>query len=261
MRRFMLRAIIRRPSPAIADGERTHMDRAPIDMGRALAQHAAYGEALGRAGFAVTTLPALNGFPDCSFVEDTALIVPEVAIALHPGAASRVGEVDSIAAVFPTDRPHARIAAPDRIDGGDVLVVRKQIFVGLSARTTADGVASLAEIVSPFGYRVKGIQLGAALHLKTAVTALADDLLLHNPVWIDAARFEGFRALAIDPTEPFAANILRLPDRIFSQTMHPRTTDIVARAGFDVEIVDLSELAKAEAGLTCSSLLIAPPVH
>jgi dimethylargininase len=257
----MRRAIIRCPSPALADGERTHMDRTPIDMDRAIAQHQAYGAALERAGFAVTTLPALDGFPDCSFVEDTALILPEVAVALHPGAASRVGEVDSIAAVFPTDRPHARIPAPNRIDGGDVLVVKKQIFVGLSARTTADGVASLAEIVLPFGYQVRGILLGAALHLKTAVTALVDDLLLYNPAWIDAAQFEGFRALAIDPAEPFAANILRLPDGIFSQAMHPQTSAIVQRAGFPVEIVDLSELAKAEAGLTCSSLLIEPPSH
>jgi dimethylargininase len=257
----MHRAIIRRPSPALADGERTHMGRAPIDMGRATAQHIAYGEALERASYTVTVLPALDGYPDCSFVEDVALILPEIAIALHPGAASRIGEVDSIAAAVPADRPHAAIAAPNRIDGGDILVVGQRIFVGLSARTTADGVASLATLVSPHGYQVRGIALGAALHLKTAVTALADDLLLYNPAWIDAASFAGFRALAIDPTEPFAANILRLPDRIFSQAMHPRTTAIVERAGFAVEVVDLSELAKAEAGLTCSSLIIAPPSH
>jgi dimethylargininase len=261
MRPVMYRAIIRRPSPALANGERTHMDRAPIDMARANRQHEAYGAALQRAGIAVTVLPALEGFPDCSFVEDTALILPEVAIALHPGAASRVGEVDSVAVAFPQDRPHARIPSPNRIDGGDILVVGKRIFVGLSARTTADGVTALSDIVSPYGYQVRGIALGAALHLKTAITALADDLLLYNPAWIDTAHFEGFHALTIDPTEPFAANILRLPDRIFSQTMHPRTTDIVRRAGFDVEVIDLGELAKAEAGLTCSSLLIAPPSH
>ena len=255
------RAIIRRPSTAMDQGERTHLDRVPIDHEIALAQHTAYGAALETAGLGVHVLPALDGFPDCSFVEDNALILPEIAIALYPGAASRVGEVLSIAAHFPDDRPVASIAAPARIDGGDILVVGKQIFVGLSARTTSGGVAALAAFVAPHGYSVSGVRLGDALHLKTAVTALSDDLLLHNPAWVDAALFPGFNAVAVAPDEPFAANILRLPDRILSQTAHPRTTAIVAAAGFAVETVDMSELAKAEAGLTCSSLIIAPSAH
>jgi dimethylargininase len=255
------RAIIRRPSSAMEQGERTHLDRMPIDYDLALAQHTAYGTALEAAGLDVRVLPALEGYPDCSFVEDTALILPEIAIALRPGAASRVGEVPSVAAHFPDDRPVASIAAPAQIDGGDILVVGKQIFVGLSARTTAGGVAALASFVQPHGYTVKGVRLGDALHLKTAATALSDDLLLYNPAWVDAALFPVFKAIAIAPDEPFAANILRLPDRILSQTAHPRTTAIVAAAGFAVETVDMSELAKAEAGLTCSSLIIAPAAH
>jgi dimethylargininase len=255
------RAIIRRPSPAMDQGERTHLDRVPIDHDVALAQHTAYGAALERAGLDVTVLPALDGFPDCSFVEDTALILPELSIALRPGAASRVGEVPSVAAYFPDDRPVASISGPAQIDGGDILVVGRRIFVGLSARTTGEGVAALARLVAPHGYTVGGVRLGDALHLKTAVTALSDDLLLCNPAWIDAAIFSGFRVLAVSPDEPFAANILRLPDRILSQTAHPRTTAMVAAAGFAVETVDMSELAKAEAGLTCSSLIIAPAAH
>jgi dimethylargininase len=255
------RAIIRRPSPAMAHGERTHLNRMPIDHDVALAQHTLYGAALEATGLDVRVLPALDGFPDCSFVEDTALILPEIAIALHPGAASRVGEVPSIAALFPDDRPVASIAAPAQIDGGDILVVGRQIFVGLSARTTSGGVAALAACVEPHGYTVSGVRLGDALHLKTAVTALSDDLLLYNPAWVDASLFPGFKAVAIAPDEPFAANILRLPDRIFSQTAYPRTTAIVAAAGFPVETVDMTELAKAEAGLTCSSLIIAPAAH
>jgi dimethylargininase len=254
-------AIIRRPSPAMDQGERTHLDRVPIDHDVALSQHIAYGAALEAAGLDVTVLPALDGYPDCSFVEDTALVLPEIAIALRPGAASRIGEVPSVAAHFPDDRPVASIAALAQIDGGDILVVGKRIFVGLSARTTKEGIAALAAFVEPHGYTVGGVRLGDALHLKTAVTALSDDLLLCNPAWVEPALFPGFTAIAIAPDEPFAANILRLPDRIVSQTAHPRTTAIVAAAGFAVETVDMSELAKAEAGLTCSSLIIAPAAH
>jgi dimethylargininase len=255
------RAIIRRPSRDMAQGERTHLNRVPIDHAVAVAQHVAYGDALAAAGLDVTILPALDGYPDCSFVEDTALILPEIAVALAPGAVSRRGEVATVAAHFPADRPTAQIPPSATIDGGDILVVRNHVFVGLSSRTTEPGVAALGELLNPFGYRVTGVRLGDALHLKTAVTALSDDLLLYNPDWVDAALFAGLEALAIDPREPFAANILRLPDCVLSQSAHPRTTDIVTRAGFAVRVVDMSELAKAEAGLTCSSLIIAPATH
>ncbi len=247
-----VRAITRRPG-ALDRAELTHIARVPVDMARAAAQHAAYRAALARAGAEVVVLPALPDHPDCCFVEDTAVLLPELVIATRPGAASRQGEVGHIAAHLPSDRPRVTIAAPGTLDGGDVLVVGRDIFIGLTLRSNADAVAQVAAAAAAYGYRVTGVPLANALHLKTAVSALADDLVLVNTDWLDPAIF-GRRHIASAPGEPFAANSLTVGGTVFHAT-GPATLARIAAAGFAVEFLDISEFAKAEAGLTCLSLI------
>ncbi|KPF66934.1 hypothetical protein IP88_12550 [alpha proteobacterium AAP81b] len=235
------------------DCELTHIDRAAIDLARAEAQHAAYRAALAAAGATVSVLPALADFPDSCFVEDTAVILPEVVIRTRPGALSRQGEVARIAPHLPTDRPHVTIAALGTLDGGDVLVVGRDIFIGRTLRSNAAAVAQVAEAAGRHGYRVTGVPLAGALHLKTAASALADDLVLVNTDWLDPAIF-GRRHIAAAPGEPFAANSLTIGNTVF-HAMGEATLARIAAAGFDARCLDISEFAKAEAGLTCLSLV------
>ncbi|KAB7645510.1 dimethylargininase [Polymorphobacter fuscus] len=243
------------PGP-LARAELTHIDRVPVDMARAYAQHDAYRAALAAAGAVVTVLPSLPDFPDCCFVEDTAVILPELVIRTRPGAVSRQGEVAAIAPHLPADRPHVTVAAPGTVDGGDVLVVGRDIFIGLTLRSNAAAVAQVAEAAAPFGYRVTGVPLAQALHLKTAVSALADDLVLVNTDWVDPAIF-GRRHIASAPGEPFAANSLTIGTTVF-HAAGPATLARIAAAGFDARYLDIGEFAKAEAGLTCLSLVFRP---
>lgn len=247
--------LTRLPGDDLGAGELTHLERQPINAARAKAQHAAYRAALAECGAELVVLPALEGHPDAVFVEDALIALPEVAILTRPGAASRRGEVASLADALPADRPVAQIAAPATLDGGDVLRVGKTLFVGRSTRTSAAGIAALATIVARFSYRVVALEVDGALHLKTAATALADDLLLCNPHWIDIAQFEGLRTIAVDEREPFSANTLTTGNRIFVSAAYPRTGAIVRAAGFETLALDVSELAKAEAGLTCMSVV------
>jgi dimethylargininase len=250
--------LTRRPSARMAEAELTHLARLPIDIMLAERQHGSYRTALAAAGAVGIDLPALDGYPDCAFVEDTLVALPELFVLCRPGAASRLGEVDSVAAALPSDRPVVRIEAPATVDGGDVLWMGRTLFVGRSTRTTDAGIAALARAVASFGYHVEPVSVGAALHLKTAVTALGPDRVLINPALVDDAPFRVFEAVRPDEREPFAGNCLQIGDRIFMQAAHPRTAGRVAAAGYAVELIDISEFAKAEAGLTCMSVLIPP---
>lgn len=251
----MIHALTRLPSPALPRCELTHIAREAIDMARAEAQHAAYRAALAAAGAEVMVLPALADYPDSCFVEDTAVILPELVIRTRPGAASRQGEVAEIAPHLPGDRPQVTIAAPGTLDGGDVLVVGKDIFIGLTARSNSAAVGQVGEAAARFGYRTTAVPLAGALHLKTAASALADDLVLVNTDWLDPAIF-GRRHLASAPGEPFAANSLTIGDTVF-HAAGAATADRLAAAGCRVVRLDIGEFAKAEAGLTCLSLVFA----
>ena len=256
MDRSPLRCLTRRPSRRLAHGERTHLERVSIDFSLAEAQHEAYRAALSHNGAALIELPALDAHPDAVFVEDVVLALPEVFILCRPGAASRAAEPALLAPHLPKDRPVARLDAQATLDGGDVLCVGRTLFVGISTRTNAAAVAALASVVSRFGYRVEAVQTTGALHLKTAVTALASDLLLMNPAWLAGDAFPGWRRIHVDPGEPFAGNSLGIGDALFMQSAHQRTAEHVAAAGFAVDLMDISEFAKAEAGLTCLSVII-----
>jgi dimethylargininase len=237
------------------DGELTHVARSPIDMRLADEQHAAYRAALEQCGARVTDLPAIEAHPDGAFVEDVAVIFPQITIHCRPGAESRRGEVIAMVPNLPADRPWARIEAPATVDGGDVLCIGRSVFIGRSSRTNDAGIAAIQAHLAPHGYTVTPIDVRHSLHLKTAVTALDDDRLLINPNWVDAGKFGGRPTIEVSPDEPFGANALRIGDRIIYGAHSARTADRLEQAGYRVIRVEASEFAKAEAGMTCLSLV------
>ncbi len=251
---MIVRALVRTPSASLADGERTHLDRVPIDFARALEQHRAYRAALVSFGVELMLLPELGGHPDAVFVEDALLAFPESFVLTRPGAASRAAEPQAIAPHVGDDRPLVRLAQ-GRLDGGDVLRAGRRVFVGLSSRTDRDGAEALREALDPHGYSVEALAMADALHLKTAVTALGDDTLVVSRVWLPEPP-AGYRIIDADPAEPAGANLLWANGRALAQADAPRTIDAVRAAGFDVTALEVSEFAKAEAGLTCMSVLI-----
>ena len=255
----MARAFTRAVSPRLAECQLTHLERVPIDAARAVAQHAAYERALADAGLQIVRLPDLPDDPDAVFVEDTALLLGEHAIITRPGAASRAGETDSTATGLAGSFELHRI---DRghVDGGDVLRIGNHLYVGLSTRTDAEGIRTLAELVRPLGLEVIQARLRDCLHLKTGATFAGPDgggtpMLLYNERWIDPVQFAGVEPLAVDPHEAPAANCVRAGDRVILPAGNPRTAENLRRRGFDVVEVDVSELQKAEAGVTCMSLI------
>lgn len=249
-------ALTRAVPPSILRCELTHVQRAPIDVHRAAAQHRRYEKALEAMGCTVRRLPATPDLPDSVFVEDVAVVLPEVAVVTRPGAASRRAETASAAEALAAYRPLARIQAPGTMDGGDVLRVGRRIVVGRSARTNADGIRQLRAIASAYGYEVAAVSVAGCLHLKTAVTQVSDGAVLLNPAWIDADVFAAMDRIDVHPDEPFAANALRVGDAVLFPAAFPRTRERLEARGIAVRTVDADELAKAEAGLTCCSIIV-----
>jgi dimethylargininase len=249
-------ALTREVSPRIVECELTHLARTPIDFERARAQHAAYERALEQLGCRVERVAAAPDHPDSVFIEDTAVVVDDVAVITHPGAESRRREVDAVERALERYRPVVRITAPGTLDGGDVVVAGRRVFVGLTSRTNADGVAQLRAALAPFGFRTDAVKVTGCLHLKTAATALDDDTILLNPQWVDPAVFEPLRTVRVDPAEPMAANVVRVGDALLYADSYPRTQALLGAAGFKPIVVDASELAKAEGAVTCCSLVL-----
>lgn len=249
-------ALTRPISPKLADCELTHLERNPIDINLAEEQHHLYEQSLKKMGYSVHRLPETPDLPDSVFVEDTAVVFPELAIIARPGAESRRPETDSMAQILKEYRELKTIDAPGTLDGGDVFVLDKQVFVGLSQRTNGEGVRQMDEILRPHGYRVTRIPVRHCLHLKTAVTRIDDDLLLINPEWLDPAHFPGFHCEPVHPDEPYGTNVMRRGNLALTTTTFPHTAEWLAGRGYDLIVIDQSELAKAEAGLTCSSVII-----
>ncbi len=252
-------AITRRISPSLARCELTHLSRELIDLERARAQHASYEDCLRSLGCTVLTLPPDPDLPDCVFVEDTAVVVDELAVITRPGAPSRRRETEAVAAALGGHRELAFITEPATLDGGDVLRIGRRIFVGLSSRTNAEGAAQLEERLSPHGYTVETLTVGGCLHLKSAATEAAPGTVLLNPSWVDAAAFTDFRVVAVDPSEPGAANGLLVGETTLFPSAYPRTAARLEEAGARLVRVDVSELAKAEGAVTCCSLILNQP--
>lgn len=248
-------AITRHVSAALAACELSFVSRMPIDIALARRQHADYVRALAEAGCEVIELPAQEHMPDAVFVEDVALVLDELAVMTRPGAVSRQLEGDSVAATLGAFRELRRIAAPGTLEGGDILRVGRSLYVGCSARSNAEGIAQLRDLVSAHGYAVVPVAMRDCLHLKSAVTAVADDMVLMHPGWVDRAAFADFRIIEIDPSEEHAANSLRIGDGIVYPSCFPLTEARLRQAGIRVRTVDVSELQKAEGATTCCSLV------
>ncbi len=252
----MILAITRDISARFDECEITHIDRTPIDLNIARQQHHAYNEALKELGCAVLQLPAQNDLPDSVFVEDTAIILPEAAVITNPGANSRKPEVESIINALAPYRTLVRITAPATVDGGDVLVLGKKIYIGLSTRSNIEAVQQMQELLRPYEYTVLGIEMHDCLHLKTAVTQVDDKTLLINRKWVDVENFEGFNLIDVDASEPFAANCLPINGQIIFPVAFPKTRAILEKRGYKVRQVHVDELAKAEGAVTCCSLIV-----
>jgi dimethylargininase len=251
----MLVALTRGVSPNLSRCELEFLDRQPIDPVRAANQHRAYEDILESLGLRITSLPAEPDLPDSVFVEDPAIVLDEIAVICRPGAVSRRPESASIAAALESFRELKRIEAPGTIEGGDVMLVGKTLYVGASRRTNAEGIRQLGAYTAPFGYRVVPVPVLGSLHLKSGVCWLGDSAVLANRDWIDAAALKGFEIVDVPRHEPGAANVLRIGETIVMPASFPATRDLLEGRGYHVRTVDISELQKAEAGVTCSSLI------
>jgi len=250
-------AITREPSPQLERGERTFTDEMPIDGSLASKQHQQYQEALRRCGARVVGLPGCDDQPDCVFVEDTAIVLDELAVMMSMGALSRRGEVPTIETALRQFRTVAHVELPGRIDGGDVVLSDRDVFVGLSQRTNAAGVEALRTILSPFGYTVTGIPVLRCLHLKSACSALPDGSFLVNANFISVSPLHGRELVSVPKSEPLAGDVLVIGEHIIVSDAFPETSALLASRGWDVIPVSVSEFAKAEGGVTCMSLVFA----
>ena len=257
----MLTAITRAVSPEINHCELGYLPRQEIDVAQAMEQHRKYQDCLRELGAAVISLPAEPGLPDCMFVEDPAVVVNELAVMTRMGAESRRKEAESLAAALARFRPLEWLRAPATLEGGDVLRAGATLFVGLSARTNQAGIDQLTKILGPLGYSVRGVSVRGCLHLKSGCCALGDQRILANRQWIDTAAFGSFDIVDVPPEEPGAANVLTIGDTALVPAAYPRTARLLERLGWKVRQLDISELMKAEAGLTCSSILLETAVH
>jgi dimethylargininase len=250
-----LTAIVREVSSSINDCELSFHARQPIDVARVIAQHQAYQDCLASLGVRIVSLPAEPELPDAVFVEDPVVVVDEIAIISNMGALSRRPEAISLANALSLYRPLKFLSEPATLDGGDVLRVDRSIFVGLSKRTNRDGIDQLGELLGSFGYLVKAVEVRGCLHLKSACSYIGDDTILVNRSWIDSEPLSGFELLNVPEDESGAANALLVNGVVIMPASFPRTHALLEERGFSVRTIDVSELQKAEAGVTCTSLI------
>jgi dimethylargininase len=261
----MLTAITRAVSSAIVNCELSFIPRQAIDLQIARAQHHAYEQLLEKLGAKVVSLPAEPNLPDSMFVEDPAIVLSELAVIFPLGTESRRPEAATLAHAISKFRKLEYITLPGTLEGGDILSIGSRIFVGLTKRSNAEGVRQLAAILAPFDYEVVGVPVSGCLHLKSAVTYIGRKqasgsratfaTLLANRAWFNTEAFTGFEWIDVDPEEPHAANALALHGTVIFPASFPKTRSRIEAAGFDVTPLDISELQKAESGLTCSSLI------
>lgn len=249
-------AIVRTPGPSLAGAIRTHVETVPVDVAQARRQHEAYVETLASLGCEIVRLPELPGSPDAVFVEDTVVVLEDVAVACRPGAAARRAEVPSVIEAVARYREVVSIEPPATVDGGDLLALGGRLYVGRSSRTNGEGVCQLAALLEPRGYEVVPVAVRGCLHLKTAATMIGDRTVLAHRPWIESSVLADVRIVDVDPAEPFAANVLRIGDTVLVARRFPRTMVRLLDEGFDVRTVAADELAKAEGGLTCASVVL-----
>jgi len=251
----VLTAITRSVSSSIAHCELSFIERKPIDLEKARAQHRAYEALLAKFGAKVISLPEERELPDSMFVEDPAIVLDEVAVICSPGSEARRKEVPSLATALEPHRKLAYVKVPGTLEGGDVLRVGRKLFAGFTQRSNPEGIRQLAVIAGQYGYDLTAVPVNGCLHLKSAVTYMGKNTLLGNRAWFQWKRFEGFEWVDVDPAEPHAGNALAIGEVAVFPASFPKTRGRIEAKGFRLEPLDISELQKAESGLTCSSLL------
>ena len=241
-------------SPNIDRCELSFLERTPFNYKRAVEQHEQYCELLRDCGIEVIELSMNRSFPDSTFIEDTAVVLDELAIMASMGVESRREEIPGIESVLGYYKDMQHIRLPATLEGGDVLRIEKKFFVGISPRTNIAGFESIKEILEPFGYEVIPVAVNGCLHLKSACVAVDDRTLLVNPCWLDLQPLSDFRIIPVPEDEPAAVNSLRINSTICMHSGYKKTIDSLVKLGFSVK-TDISELLKAEAGMTCSSII------
>jgi len=253
------RALVRDVSPRLAEAELTFLDDRSIDPVRAVAQHAGYVDLLHTLGHQVVRVDAAPEHPDGTFVEDTVVVVEDLAVCTRPGAESRRGEVASVReSLFSLGLRAHDVLAPGTLDGGDVLQVGRHVFVGLGGRTNPDGVDQLRAVLAPLGRTVVPVHVTGCLHLKSGATALPDGTVVAVTSWLDTSVFATVGLEVLEAPEHAGADLLLSGDRVVVSAAAPRTAELVRLRGFKAYPVAIDELEKAECGVTCLSVLVPP---
>lgn len=248
--------LTREPSPRLAEAERTYREPEPVDVELARRQHRDFQRALRGLGMRVVEAPAAPESPDGVFVEDVAVVLEEVAVLARPGLAPRRREVAPVGRLLAEMKPVRRIEAPATLEGGDVLKVDRDVWVGVSPRTNARGAAQLQSHLAEFGYSVHTVPVRGAVHLKTACTHVGRKTVLCNPAWVDTGALDALWKIRVDEEEPWAANTLLAGETVVMSEGSPRTADRLRESGRPVVEVDVSEFQKAEGGVSCLALVV-----
>ncbi|NIA27905.1 MAG: dimethylargininase [Desulfobulbaceae bacterium] len=251
----MLTAFTRDVNADMGRCELTFLPRVSVNIDLALQQHQQYRSILNSLGCEIVSVPTESGLADSVFIEDTTIVLDEIAVMCLPGAKSRRAEVEGVADVLQHYRTLASIQPPGTLDGGDLLRVGKVIYAGLSARSDRSGIEQLRNIVADYGFAVETVETTKCLHLKSAVSEVAPGSLLINPDWISRSAFGNCELIDVDDEEPHAANALRVGRSVIYPSSFPRTMEKLVRRGINVIPIDVSELQKAEGAVTCCSLI------
>jgi dimethylargininase len=247
-------AIARKPGVNFAQGLTTTFSAKPPQYELLLKQYETYIEALKSCGLEVTLLDPLPDFPDAYFVEDTAVVTPDIAVITHPGAAARQGEAESIAAVLAEFRKIERILAPGTVDGGDVLQVGNHFFIGLSQRTNKEGAEQLGRILESFGNTWASVEVGAGLHFKSSVNYVGKNTLLVTPDFAEYDQLSSYDKIVVAKAEAYAANTLLVNGHLLTPAGFPGTRKQLEILGFKIIELETSEVSKMDGGLTCMSI-------
>lgn len=252
---MQLTAITREVGASINDCELSFHKRQLINVAKAIAQHKAYRDCLAELGVRIVSLATEPDLPDSVFVEDAAVVLDEIAVICNMGAPSRRPEARTVADALSRFRPLKVLTEPATLDGGDVLRIDRRVFVGLSRRTNREGIGQLRDALEPYDYQLQPVEVRGCLHLKSACSYVGNDTVLINRSWIDAEQFRGFQLIDIPFEEPAAANALLISNIVIIPASFSKTQALLEQRGFRVRTIDLSELQKAEAGVTCGSLI------
>ncbi len=253
MSEMFTHAIVRKPGDDFARGITTS-NLGPPHYELMMKQHEAYVKTLRSLGLQLIVLNPLPDYPDAYFVEDTAVVTPDVAIITNPGVEDRKGEEDTIEQALVTYRKTVRIRAPGNVDGGDVLMVGPHFFIGISERTNREGAKQLGCILEEYGYTWTIVLVEAGLHLKSSVTYIGKNRLLITERLAGRDEFKQYDNIIVDKTEEYAANTLLINNSLITPKGFPNTMKKLESTGFDIIELDVNEVRKMDGGLTCMSL-------